>query len=145
MFAHVLLPTDGSVLSENAVRKGLQLAKDVNARVTVIHVIAPLRAFGFKGGIRAETLLQRDDETRARAAQILAHAARSAHASQVSCETTYVSGEQPYSEIVRAAEEKGCDLIVMASHGRQGIEGMLLGSQTQKVLTHSKVPVLVYR
>jgi nucleotide-binding universal stress UspA family protein len=65
--------------------------------------------------------------------------------SDVKCDTAQVISDQPFEEIIKAAEKKGCDLILMASHGRRGIEGLLLGSETQKVLTHSSVPVLVYR
>jgi len=63
----------------------------------------------------------------------------------VSCDTDYVTSSHPYEMIIKAAEKKGCDLIMMASHGRRGIQGVLIGSETQKVLTHAKIPVLVFR
>ena len=77
--------------------------------------------------------------------QVLAQAAQAAQAAGVACDTASAISDHPFEAIVKVAVEKGCDLIVMASHGRKGLRGFLLGSETQKVLTHSTIPVLVYR
>ena len=145
MFTHVLLPTDGSKLSESTIRKGVQLARSLNARVTGLSVTPKLRFFNYDseipGGIKEEAARQ----CRAMCEERLSFIRRAAEEAGVTCQVVSESDDAPYEAIIRAAEMRGCDLIMMASHGRRGVAGVLLGSETQKVLTHSKIPVLVFR
>lgn len=145
MFKHLLLPTDGSPLSEIAIQKSVLFAKSINAKVTGFHVIPEYHAFTFQPEMLADT-----EETFARygeahAQQFLAVIEKAAREAGVECDTACVTSDHPYQEIINAANEKGCDLIAMASHGRKGVQALLIGSEAQKVLTHSKIPVLVYR
>ncbi|MGA9334359.1 MAG: universal stress protein [Rudaea sp.] len=145
MFKHILLPTDGSKLSENSVRRGMQLAKALDAKVTVMHVIAKFDEETNEIEMLESSHHAYAAESVERAKCYLNFARKVALGARVQCETVQVVGDQPSKEIIQMADAKGCDLIQMASHGRRGIEGLLLGSETQKVLTHSKIPVLVYR
>jgi nucleotide-binding universal stress UspA family protein len=145
MFNHILIPTDGSTLSEATLDKGLRFAKGLPARVTVVCAVPELHFFTYETEIPKDVKEKSRQENRGRAEQILARAARSAKEHGVSCETVCATEDQPHAAIIQTAEEKGCDLIMMASHGRKGVRGLLLGSETQKVLTLSKIPVLVYR
>ena len=128
MYRNILIATDGSELSEKAVNHGIALAKRIGAKVTVLTVVQPLHTF-----------------TAEYAEKTLGAAARLAEAAGVECEGVHVKHDFPYRAIIDTAASKGCDLIVMASHGRHGISALVLGSETVKVLTHSKIPVLVHR
>ena len=146
MFKHILLPTDGSPLSEAAMRKGIQFAKTINARVTGFCVIPKLRYVGYDDGARARIFKkQAEAAVRAEVNKNLLAIEKASKEAGVPCETAQETCDQPYEAIIEAARKKECDLIIMASHGRHGVEGLLLGSETQKVLTHSRIPVLVYR
>jgi nucleotide-binding universal stress UspA family protein len=145
MFRHILLPTDGSPLSEGAVRKGIQFAKTINARVTGFCVIPKLSYFGYDSEIGPEFKIQAAAAIKAEMSKSLLAIEKAAKEAGVPCETAHEKSDQPYEAIIEAAQRRDCDLIIMASHGRRGVEGLLLGSETQKVLTHSKIPVLVYR
>jgi nucleotide-binding universal stress UspA family protein len=145
MFKHILLPTDGSELSEAAIQKGIQFAKSINAEVTGFHVILPFHVFSLRMGTLEDTKEQHESESKVQAEQFLGVIKKSAEKAGVSCDTDYVSSSHPYEMIINAAEKKGCDLIMMASHGRRGLQGLLIGSETHKVLTHTKIPVLVFR
>lgn len=145
LFTHVLIPTDGSELSQIACRKGIQFAKDCSAKVTGISVTPKFHVLAFDATMIEDTREQFLADSQAQAEKNLAFLKRAAAEEGVVCETVIEVNDQPYEAIVRAAEGRGCDLILMASHGRRGVQGLLLGSETQKVLTHSKVPVLVYR
>jgi nucleotide-binding universal stress UspA family protein len=145
MFKHILIPTDGSDLSRKAVLYGVQLAKDSKAKVTSITVTDPYRAATMDA-----VLVPIDEEDYEEASRQLSERAMeqvkmAAEAAGVKCETIREVHDQPYRAIIDAAHALGCDLIVMASHGRRGISALLLGSETVKVLTHSTIPVLVYR
>lgn len=140
MYQHILLPTDGSELSEKAIRNGIQLAKSLNAKVTGFHVVVETRVAAGLGKI-----MRGQEDAIEAAKQFLAVIADQAREAGVPCECFYVTGDSPHEEIIKAATEKGCDLIFMASHGRRGIAGLLLGSETVKVLTHCKIPMLVHR
>ncbi len=145
MFTHILVPTDGSVLSQRAVDAAIQLARPLGARITALHVIARFHASDVIMGLLEAN---REDYERAAlefARTELASARRAAESVGVACEGLHVVGDDVAREIVAAASRSGCDLILMASHGRRGIEAVLLGSETQKVLTQSRLPVLVYR
>ena len=145
MFKHVLLPTDGSKLSETAVRRGVQFAKSINARVTGCSVVPKLHFFNYDSDMPTAIKEQAIQECKLQTENHLDFVRKTAKDAGVPCDTVCGTSDQPYDAIVKAAEEKGCDLIMMASHGRRGVSGLLIGSETQKVLTHSKIPVLVYR
>ena len=145
MYKHILIPTDGSELSERAVNYGIDLAKGVNAKVTTITVSPPFHAVAFESGMAFDTLESYTTRMSTVAAKWLAHVQDVAGAAGVGCEIVHVEHENPYKAIIDTATDRGCDLIVMASHGRRGISAIVLGSETVKVLTHSTIPVLVYR
>jgi nucleotide-binding universal stress UspA family protein len=138
MYTHILIPTDGSELAGKAVQHGMALAKLIGAKVTLLTVLPPemITTDTQMNKIRKERM-QKDAE------EILGAVAM--QAAGFACETIQVEHEDPYQAIIDTADSKGCDLIVMASHGRRGISAIILGSVTVKVLTHCKIPVLVYR
>ena len=145
MFKHLLLPTDGSEMATVAIQQAVQFAKSINARVTGIYVMPEFQTFTFKTEMLTDTREAFERDCRAHAQQYLAVITTAAAAAGVACDTAVATSEHPYEAIIQAAEANGCDLIAMASHGRKGLQGVLLGSETQKVLTHSILPVLVYR
>lgn len=149
MFKHILIPTDGSDIATIGIDKGLELAKQHGSRVTVVTVTEPLGGqFAFAGDLWAPS----DDEIAAYnasqaqlAEKVFAPIRRKAIELNVPIETIHIPWRLPATAIVQAAEEKGCDLIVMSSHGRTGINRVLLGSQTAQVTAAASVPVLVAR
>ncbi len=145
MYTHILLPTDGSELSKMAVREGVDLAKALDAKVTVITVTAPFHVISADPAMLIETVDQYQERMTTLANQYLNFAKKTAAVAGVRCDTIHVEHEQPYLAIIETAENKGCDVILMASHGRHGLSAVLLGSETLKVLTHSIIPVIVYR
>jgi nucleotide-binding universal stress UspA family protein len=145
MFTHILLPTDGSTLSDMAIEKGIQLARSLHAKVTGLCVVHRVYSSYYDPEIPGGLTEQAEAQMRTDAKVHLAALARVAQLAGVECEVVVETSDQPFEAILMTAEEKGCDLIVMASHGRRGVAGILLGSETQKVLTHSKIPVLVLR
>lgn len=149
MFKHILLPIDGSTLADKALRTGLDLAKSINAKVTCVFVALPYRLAVYEGWqiAQAQKLMQAryEKEVRQYARELLGKAERMAATAGVSCNSVHASALEPYLGILRTARGRGCDLIAMASHGHGGVGALLLGSVTNKVLTHSKIPVLVYR
>lgn len=145
MFQHFLIPTDGSMLSEDAAKRGAHFAKSIGARITFFHAIEP---HGITEGVVELLEATRGDHAKAAlafAAEHLHFISKIAHANGVECETVHAHSDDPAGEIIKLAISRECDLIVMASHGRRGIESIVLGSQTHKVLTRSRIPVLVYR
>jgi nucleotide-binding universal stress UspA family protein len=145
MFKHILIPTDASSLSRIAVERGLEMAKAIDARVTVLHVVMPFHVFAADTAATTDTRPEYERHAKAQAVKITRTVEAAAKKTGVSCRTTMAMAEHPYEEIIRRAGDESCDLIVMASHGRKGLKALLLGSETQKVLTHSSIPVLVYR
>ncbi|MBR8654796.1 universal stress protein [Achromobacter sp. Marseille-Q0513] len=145
MYKHILIPTDGSALSNEALVRSLQLAKTFGAAVTILTVEEPFHVFSMGSAQLAASLNDYQDQVRSQAERLLNEAAAQARELGLSCETLRVSHEDPYQAIIDASAKRGCDLIAMASHGRRGMAAVVLGSQTQKVLTHSTTPVLVYR
>jgi len=145
MFKHILLPTDGSRLSEKAIKNCVRMAKKNDAKITALTVIPKFHTFTYEIEMLETTRKEYEEQAAAHAQGFVDYARKVASAAGVDCDGVKVVSDQPYKEIIKTAQKKGCDLILMASHGRRGIEGFLLGSETQKVLTHSKVPVLVYR
>jgi nucleotide-binding universal stress UspA family protein len=148
MFKHILLPTDGSKLSDRAVKKGIEFAQSAGARVTAVHVIPEFRMVveeGFVSPMSAELKKRFENESQQHARKMLDKVAKAAAAAGVKCDTVAVVSDYPYQQIIETARKQKCDLIIMASHGRRGLSSLLLGSETAKVLTHSKIPVLVMR
>jgi nucleotide-binding universal stress UspA family protein len=149
MFKHILLPTDGSKLSNKAVKQAIKLASELGARITAVNVTAqthtPLMDDGF---IVPEIPIMQKRIEKAEAdlsKKILDAVGKSAANAGVEFEAVALTSDLPYEAIIKQAEKSRCDLIVMASHGRRGLQGVLLGSETIKVLTHSTIPVLVVR
>jgi nucleotide-binding universal stress UspA family protein len=146
MYKHILVPTDGSPLSLKAARAAGKLAAQLGAKVTSIYVIEPYMPPMSSEGVMynaAYTLKTYDKGMRKVADKANAKIASAVNG--VPCASIAPTNARPWEAIVEAAKSRKCDLIVMASHGRRGLAGLLLGSETQKVLTHSKVPVLVCR
>jgi nucleotide-binding universal stress UspA family protein len=145
MFKHILIPTDGTDLSRKAVIYGVQLAKTVGARVTAITVSEPYHVASMDAVLVAETPEEHEGQTARVAERALEQARMAAEAASVGVETVRQVHDQPYRAIIDCARARACDLVVMASHGRRGVAALLVGSETTKVLTHSTIPVLVYR
>ena len=148
MYKHILIPTDGSPLSQKAVKVGARLAKRFKAKVTALYVIPPYRPpQGVEAIAYAELYspAKYAADMRKIGSDAVAKVKRATASEKVSCQAFAVTERTPWEGIVKTARSKKCDLIVMASHGRRGIAGLLLGSETTKVLTHSKTPVLVCR
>ena len=145
MHQHILIPTDGSELSQKAIDYGMALAKSVNAKVTVMTVSTPFYTLAVEPGMITDAPEQYGKRMATLAAKYLNVAKEAALAAGVSCDTMHVEHDHPYLAIIETASQKSCDLIVMASHGRRGISAIVLGSEAVKVLTHSTIPVLVFR
>lgn len=147
MFKHILVPTDGSELSRATARRAISFAKEAGARVTVFYAKPeyPIAYFG-EGALIDPTTPEKFAEMAAeQAAEYMGEVESWCSEAGVPCASVSATSDVPYEAIIEAAEKSGCDLIFMASHGRRGISGLLLGSETNKVLTHSRIPVLVYR
>lgn len=148
MFTHILIPTDGSPVAGKAVKAGIALAKQLGARVCGCYVIETLQPHIYgEGYLIRNRAIVRTYEASARevAAREIKSMADIAAAAGVPFNGVVALGETPYRGIVDTAKKQKCDAIFMASHGRDAVAGLLLGSVTQKVLAHSKLPVLVYR
>jgi nucleotide-binding universal stress UspA family protein len=145
MYKNILIPTDGSELAGKAVQHGIELAKAISAKITVVTVTLPFHIFTLDPQVVEETADQYKKRIQERATKMLGAVAGKAKTEGVPCDTVHVENEHPYQAIIDTAKSKGCDLITMASHGRRGVSAIVLGSETVKVLTHSKIPVLVHR
>ncbi len=149
MFKHILVSTDGSKLSAKAITAAVKLAKTTGAKLTGVYVVAPFTPPVYGEGaayVTGEFNPKRYKEAMQKASRHALSAIEiEAQTSGVTCNTLSATGDLPWEAIIHAAKTKKCDLIVMASHGRRGLAGLLLGSETTKVLTHSKIPVLVCR
>ncbi len=145
MFQHILLPTDGSSASDDAIKKCMRFAKEAGARVTGFHVTPEYHLFTYRADVLEDTKEQFKHACEVHAATYLAVIENAAREAGVPCDVAFASSDHPYEAIIEAAKEHRCDLIAMASHGRKGMKGILMGSETHKVLTHSQIPVLVYR
>jgi nucleotide-binding universal stress UspA family protein len=146
MYRHILIPTDGSELSHRAVQHGLSLAKSVGAKVTALTVEGSFNVYDVPASKVYEmsgSFAEHVERTKAHAEKILNGVAEEARSAGVTCDTVQVERDNPYEAIIETAKQRGCDLIVMASHGRSGISAIVLGSVTTKVLTHTQIPVLV--
>jgi nucleotide-binding universal stress UspA family protein len=145
MYKHILVPTDGSLLSEAAAQQATAFAKSINAKVTAITASPTFHAVSLHVEMVTDTPQEYEKDARARGENYLAAIKKAASAAGIPCDTIHVFNDHPYQAIIQASKEKGCDLIFMASHGRKGVVALVLGSETYKVLTHSKIPVLVHR
>jgi len=153
MIKHILIPTDGTSFSDRAVQGGIEFAKALGARVTGVHVIAPFHVFTYRSQLMLNyhMVLAEDSEdayglaTEAEAARILGDFEGAAEEAGVRCKTIHVTDDQAFRAIIAAAKAQRCDMIAMASHGRGGVSGALLGNEANKVLTHSPIPVLIFR
>ncbi|MBE0615560.1 MAG: universal stress protein [Burkholderiales bacterium] len=147
MFKHILVPTDGSTLSLRAVKNAVRLAKVHGARITAFYA-APEYHPNIAGDYLPANFVPLgvyQKEVKKTADKYLAQVKKLADIGGVACTSLFASNDSPHKAIIKAAKDKKCDLIFMASHGRSGIAGLLIGSETNKVLTHCKLPVLVYR
>jgi len=145
MHTCILIPTDGTEFCERAIKYGVKVAKLSGAKIVGVTVTPPLHTGTPQLMIPSQLAGLIQAESHKIAAQKLAVVEREAKAAGLAVETVHAKSDHPWEAIVNTAKDKGCDLIVMASHGRRGAAAMLLGSETQKVLTHSNVPVLVVR
>lgn len=145
MYEHILLPTDGSDLSRNAIEHGIALAKAVGAQVTALVVSTPLYSLVVDPSVVSGSLDEYKTLVAGHTAKYLATVQDTARRSGVNCNVLCIEHDQPYATIIDIANKSGCDLIVMASHGLRGVSATMLGSETLKVLTHTLIPVLVYR
>jgi len=143
MFGHILVATDGTALAREAERRGIELAAKLGSKLTFITVRMPFYVYTLEASGLAEMSGQYDEQSKASAQAILKRAGEAAAEANVTCSAIDVEDEYPYLAITNTATKLGCDLIVMASHGRRGVAALLLGSETVKVLTHATIPVLV--
>jgi nucleotide-binding universal stress UspA family protein len=147
MFKHILIPTDGSRTAAKAVAAGVQLAKEMGARVTGLYAQEPLPMHIHGEGYVADKQLVAEFERRAAeyAEHCMRELAEAAAAAKVPFEAIIVKSHAPHQAIIETAEKQACDVVFMASHGLKGLTGLVLGSVTHRVLVNSKVPVLVFR
>jgi nucleotide-binding universal stress UspA family protein len=147
MFKHILVPTDGSKLSQKAVKEAIELAKVTNARVTALHVYPKFNGSPYGTFGPAEDVLEEAHRNQARASgdEIFSGIRKLTDGAGVALDSVLAESNDVWKTVIATAKKKKCDLICMASHGRRGISGVLLGSETHKVLTHSDLPVLVLR
>ncbi len=147
MYKNLLVATDGSKLSDKAVEHAVDLAKAVQAKLTAFYAAPDYPMPAYADGVVYEPVSKKEYTrlAEADAKKILDGVSRKAAAEGVPCATMHAIASAPWEAILAAAKKAKCDAIVMASHGRRGMSALLLGSETQKVLTHSKVPVIVVR
>ena len=149
MYKHILVPTDGSRLSLRAAKEAATLARSLKAKITAVYVMEPYMPPLMSEGASVRSFARDQAAYRASATR-MANAAlkkvrEAAAAQDISCEAISTTDSRPWEGILKTAKAKKCDVIVMASHGRGVLAGALLGSETTKVLSNSKTPVLVYR
>lgn len=149
MYKHIMLPVDGSDLSLKAEKECIAFAKSIGAKVTAIHVLPHFNlhvaAWANPKSMITKIEDEHDEETKKVVQTMLAEVEKRVKADGIKCDSLLVVADSPYEAIIEKAGTSGCDLIMMASHGRKGVNAVLLGSETVKVLTHTKIPVLVVR
>lgn len=147
MFKHILVPVDGGAICERAIAQAIGLAESLGSRLSFFHVVTEFS--GEQAEDNQELAAAAGEAYRARAIaeaeSLLSFAKRRSRAHDIEADARYVFGSDPWRAIIEEVDRAECDLVVMASHGRRGLQALLLGSETQKLLTHSKVPVLVVR
>ena len=148
-YKHIMLPVDGSELSRKAEKECIAFAKSIKAKLTAVHVVSRFhlhfQPWATPKSVHTKIEQEHEEEAREVAQKMVSAIVKRAKADGVECDGLVVVGDHPYEEIINSAEKRKCDLIMMASHGRRGLEAVLLGSETVKVLTHTKIPVLVVR
>ena len=145
MYKHILIATDGSELAQKAVAAGLDLAKELKSQITVVTVTEPWAALVTGDAAIGFPAAEYEEAAAANAKRVLSAVSELARKSDVKCSTLHLQDQYPAEGILETANKNGCDLIVMASHGRRGLGRLLLGSEAVRVLTHSRVPVLICR
>lgn len=145
MYKHILIPTDGSMLSAKAIEQAIGLAKSIGAQVTGLTVSSPFNTFALDPLMLSDTPEGYKKDCEDRAEKFLGAITGAAKAAGVQARAAHVVADHPYEAIIGTARSNGCDLIVMASHGRKGASALVLGSETHKLLTHCNIPVLVCR
>lgn len=147
MFKHILVPTDGSEMSQETVRRAVSFAKEAGARITAFYAKPEYPVTYYGEGVLIDTTSPEKfaELAEAQAQEILDFADSLCREAGVPCTKLTMTSDIPYEAIIEAATRSGCDLIFMASHGRRGLTSLLLGSETNKVLTHTTIPVLVFR
>ncbi|MDR3221394.1 MAG: universal stress protein [Candidatus Accumulibacter sp.] len=147
MFKHILVPTDGSELSQDAVRHAVSFAKEAGAAITAFYAKPEYPVTYYGEGVLIDTTSPEKfaELAETQAQEILDYVASTCQEAGVPCTKATATSDVPYEVIIETAADNDCDLIFMASHGRRGFTSLLLGSETQKVLAHSTIPVLVYR
>jgi nucleotide-binding universal stress UspA family protein len=147
MFKHILVPTDGSQLSQDTARRAVSFAKEAGARVTAFYAKPeyPVTYYGEGALIDSTTPDQFAELAEQQAQEYLGFVENLCQEAGVQCNKLTLTSDIIYEAIIEAATQSDCDLLFMASHGRRGFSGLLLGSETNKVLTHTKIPVLIYR
>jgi len=148
-YKHILLPVDGSDPSRKAEKECIAFAKSIGAKVTVTHVVSHfhlhVQPWATPKSLHTKIEKEHEEEAKEIAQKMVSEIVKRAKEKGVECDGLVVVGDHPYEEIINNAGNRECDLILMASHGRRGLNAVLLGSETVKVLTHSKIPVLVVR
>mgnify|MGYP000004324282 CR=1 FL=1 len=146
MYRRILLPTNGSALCESAVQKGIDFAKFAGASVVGFHAIPATSYLIYTEAGPSDVLAEQfERDAMVRGQKLVDTVQSQARAAGVDCDTLLLTNDHPWEAIIEAANNKDCDLIFMASHGRRGLSALLLGSETARVLTHTAIPVLVYR
>ena len=148
MYSHILVPTDGSALSIDAAHQAIELAKLCKAKLSVIMVSRSYRQLNEEGFISPVVNVVRErweEQERQRTQKILDELCAKATASGIACESIHAFDDAPYRAIINAADKHGCDVIAMGSHGHGGVKQSFVGSETTRVLSHTKIPVMVYR
>lgn len=147
MFKHILVPSDGSEFSQAAVEKAVAFAKETGARITAFYAkpSPPIPYYGEGIGANWQMPASYTELVDRQAQEVVDAVEKLCQQAGVPCQKLTLSSDVPYEAIIDAATQSGCDLIFMASHGRRGLSALLLGSETNKVLTHATIPVLVYR
>ena len=145
MCKNILIATDGSDLAAKAVEQGVLFPKEIGAGITALTITEPFNVLSLAPSELGYTPIEYKKHAEAYAEKVLDTVAAAAKSAGIDCETLHIEHEHVYQAIIDAAVARKCDLIVMASHGRRGVSAVVLGSETVKVLTHSKIPVLVYR
>ncbi|MGY6268226.1 universal stress protein [Achromobacter denitrificans] len=145
MYKHLLIAVDGSLLSESAFKRALVFAKEMGATVTLIRSVPEDHLLIYQAEMLGTTQTQHNDQARKNAQAYLDGLETEARHALVPCSAIVTVNDHPHQAIVETAQSQGCDLIIMGSHGRHGMTGFLLGSETQRVLAHTRLPVLVFR
>jgi nucleotide-binding universal stress UspA family protein len=145
MYKHIMVATDGSDIANAALKHAIDLAKEIGAKLSAVTVTEPFEMIAFAEQAAVISPTDYKNSTTEYAKKILGAAESTAKAAGIDCATIHAEHRYPYQGIIDAAKINNADLIVIGSHGRSGIEGLLLGSQAVKVLTHTKIPALVVR